>query len=677
MGWLRAVLGVLLLVIVAAALLMIGAGQRLTRVSGASAMRPDAEGHIWLLLDGALLRLSPDGAIETRLDPEALGLGQLLSLAPLPDGRVWVGSKTQRKLFLLDRQGKRLGEAAPPPAVGPIFGAFHMAYEPRSDRLIVADTQNHRLLAFTGGGEFVGASSALQLRFPNDLAVDPQGQILLANTNRNAVLRLQADLGAAPAGEPFKAGRFPDLWPVFMGVARGAIYVSWHEPSLRRGKVLAYDADGRYLQTLEMEPEVEPQGLLARDTDVLVAVLLDHAYSIRRFSRSGEEYGPFGSAEVQGLLAAASASERQLRALRSYSRKALIGAALLLLIGALRLRRRQELAAARAVMLPSPGMSRGMVIQIVLLVAGLFLVLLVLQLFGFGLTGLIALQARHSGSTGLMLAARLGMPLLMGLMVYGVAIAWRATPSFVAMQNGLMRRRAQAWGPYLPKLLRPGEQVEDFAVATGLWRAYLLLFTTHRLLLLPATPASARLPLWQAGWHDVGAPRLVPRAWWRWLMNPVSLQLEIPADGLPQPVRVSSLNRQHAEQLLEAVRSAQQRAFGRTQLLPELAPEQLAEAAAAAAPELPPVQRSVVLSLLFPGLGHLDQGRTRLGLGLMLLSLVLLSSGLLSWAVSLRRFADQPFHDSLVLALMYAPVLAYAVWDVQRYARQDRLAAAG
>ena len=683
-GGARAAMLAVLLLVLAALLVMVGAGQLLTHISGAANLSSDAQGRIWLTLNGELLRLDAAGNLEAQFDLEQSGIGVPATVAAMPDGRIWVGSLSQQRLYLLAADGKQLARAEPPPAAGAIFGTFHAAYEPRSDRLVIADTQNHRLLSFSGDGSFIAASgSALPVRFPNGLAADPQGRLLLADTNHNTLAWIESDLTpAAAAVEPpgpinIRGLGFWDPWPVFVSVAPdGFIYASWHGAKLLRGAVLAYSADGHYLHALPLEPIAEPQALLARADNVLVAFKSGQDFSLRQYDRSGRDLGPFGDSAVQSRLLGASARASLLRRLQTWSRLVLMLGAPALLLGALRLRRQADLAAAGAIVRLRREAPRGNTLVLVLGLGAVFILIMGLELAGLGATVHVARSARHGGSPGLQLFARLGMPLLLGLVLFGIAMGWRSTRTFLDLQTRLIRRRMQSWAPYLSGMLAPGEQIEDFGVAPGMLRGRLLIATNRRLMLLLNSAGYSRRPLWQAEWHNISEPRVLPRPWWLRLMNPLASRIEVDAGGVQAPLRLYSVSTLHAQQLIEMIRGAQERGFARTQ--PLHPPPVVSPAITAPPAKLPvlAVLRGALLSLLLPGLGQLDQGRTRQGLGLMLFATAILSSGLISWYIALRRVADQPLQDPLLLALLYLTVLAYAVWDAARYAREAGAATA-
>jgi len=197
-------------------------------------------------------------------------------------------------------------------------------------------------------------------------------------------------------------------------------------------------------------------------------------------------------------------------------------------------------------------------------------IVIVIVLLQLGATGLAANLARnpgHGGSHGEMTLALLGVPLLLGLALFGFAMVWRSTQTFLDMQTRLMQRHMHSWTTHLSGMLGRGEQVEDFGIAPSLWRARLLLVTNKRLLLLPTSAGYGRKPLWQTAWQNLYAVRVLPKSWWLRLLNPASSAVEIEADNQERVLRLYSLNRWHAGQLVEMIRSAQQRSFAATQPL--------------------------------------------------------------------------------------------------------------
>lgn len=662
-----------LFVVVAAVIAMIWGGQQLIGVSGATDLAADAQGHVWLALNGKLERLSAEGAIEKTFDLEELGIGTPNAIVPLPDGNVWVGSLDHERLVLLSPDGKKLAEAVPPSSVGPIYGTFHAAYEPTSDRLVVADTQNHRLLAFTGAGEFVAASgSALDLRFPNAIIADGHGGLLVVDTNHHKLKALTPDLSQTSQALPEMHavevnGRSRHFtWPVWVSVAPdGRSFVSWHGSDLGNGAVLAYAADSSFAHSLALGPSAEPQGLLARGDDVLVALKSDQQFTLVHFNRYGVALGAFGSAELQSQLTAASTRATFLSRMQQGGRVVVVLGALGLLLLALRIRNRQEQSASEAVVKLKEPAPKGRMLAIVGAVVGLFILLMIVQFGWLAMSVAVGSVAKQTHSPILMGVARWGMPILLGLVVFGIITFWRSTKLFLTLQMYRAKRRMQAWAPYLPAMLEAGENVEDYGLASSVWRVKLLLTTNHRLLLLGAA-GDTRKPLWQAPWTAIRCAHAAHTASWLRVISPTARMVAVECRGLQPSLQVYAINHWHVEQLESMTAAAKARFIAHP---PAPLPSGTAPRSQAAASPLCSPRRSALLSLLLPGLGHLEQGRLRQGISLIFGALGVLGIAAVSWITALGHFADQPWFLPGILVIVYAAVCIFSAWDAVRYAR--------
>lgn len=129
--------------------------------------------------------------------------------------------------------------------VGPNSLAYPrgIAEDPRSNRLYVADFDNHRVMVYRGpkpqqfdwkpvgvigqGGDFTtripnkGGVSARSLRYPVDVAVGPKGELYVADMGNHRVLRFPAPAGADPPADLVigQAGDFTSRVPNKGGVS--------------------------------------------------------------------------------------------------------------------------------------------------------------------------------------------------------------------------------------------------------------------------------------------------------------------------------------------------------------------------------------------------------------------------------------------------------------------------
>ena len=152
-----------------------------------------------------LLRYSPDGALlQTIGTTEGTSPGQFIypvGLAVATDGTIYVseyGGNDRIQVFAPDgrllRSWGRYGEAD---------GEFKrpQGLALAGDRLYVADAANHRVQVFSRDGTFVTAWSGV--RYPYSVAVDDDGNVLVAEYGRHQVSKFRPDgTRLASAGGP-------------------------------------------------------------------------------------------------------------------------------------------------------------------------------------------------------------------------------------------------------------------------------------------------------------------------------------------------------------------------------------------------------------------------------------------------------------------------------------------
>lgn len=643
----------------AAGLLMVAGGRDLPVIGGVIQLSSGADGDVWMIANHEVLRTDAVGTIRLRLSAPRLGLrAPLTALAAHPDGGAWVG-QVGGPLVRIDTHGAvidHLDPAATP--AGPLQRTFKIAVDPQSHALLLADTGHHRMLSFDAQGTYLG-QSATPWRFPNAIRWHPDGHFLVADTNGQRVAAVDVQLREVDWEAADTRALRSFEWPVHASAAPdGNAYFSWHDDQLRLGVVLAHDRRGRFRHSLDLPKGTQPQALLARAGDVLVAVQ-DGAFRVRRFSHSGAVLPDFGSAELHALLAQAWARHSRATLAQTLGQQGLLAAALGLLLTALIARRRQNTGAAADLgMREEASVSVLQQGRVGLNFAGLaFLMFVVAPVMGC----LLIVTA----PPGLRFAAS-----LLAAVTFAAAFAaglrsLQTSPAFADWRARQLDRVAHAWAPHLPALLRRGERLVGHAAAPGLFQGRILFATSHRLLLLPALAGPRRAPLWQVELAALAPFEVRAVSGWQKLVAPGSWWIDL--DGPQSAARTSvcvtpgSLG----EQLLAVIAQAQEMAQARTQEIAsgdELAPP----------PAHPATLRVVLLSLLLPGAGHLHQRRTQLGLALVALALAVLLGGLPFWAVAFLNFADYPRLEPWRFGAMYAALVAFAALSAARYARADR-----
>jgi sugar lactone lactonase YvrE len=144
--------------------------------------------------------------------------GAVATDAPLVDPRA-AAMDSKGNLYLLERAGNALrmvdagGKirtlvAGPKEAKGPrvLSGPKHLCVDPKDESVIVADTDNHRVVRWVPGENKLvpvagtgkkgtdgvgGPPEQVQLNQPHGVYVDPQGRLYVSDSMNNRVLRVE------------------------------------------------------------------------------------------------------------------------------------------------------------------------------------------------------------------------------------------------------------------------------------------------------------------------------------------------------------------------------------------------------------------------------------------------------------------------------------------------------
>lgn len=129
-----------------------------------------------------------------------------------------------------------------------ISAQFKIAREPGSGSLFVSDSASHRILVFDDNGKFlrnfgVEGTDPGQLKFPNELAFDENGLLLIANTKRPALDMYSLDgkfegTLITPAGDPIHR------YPTDIALTTDRLLTLEADGFLHRAKVRVYDRKG-------------------------------------------------------------------------------------------------------------------------------------------------------------------------------------------------------------------------------------------------------------------------------------------------------------------------------------------------------------------------------------------------------------------------------------------------
>ena len=306
------------------------ASRRVADLYGPSVLAQATDGHVWLLLNHELHVLDRHGTSLRRIPVRTLGISPpIAALAPAPEGAMIVGSRETGLLHVVDASGALRATVDPAAAGrGRLFGAFHLLPLPETRDLLISDTSNHRLLRMSKDGRFLQSYGSTDsqpgaLHFPNGLALDRQGRVLLVDTNHHSIRAFTPDLQAIPAGGFTAQSDRGYVWPALIAVSPDdARFVSIMADGMERGRVFKLSPEGARLVELPLPASADPSGLLVRSDDVLVSD--QFGLAIHRFDLDGRLLGTFGDPSLD-------AAYREIEQLRGLYRKTISGGQLFLI----------------------------------------------------------------------------------------------------------------------------------------------------------------------------------------------------------------------------------------------------------------------------------------------------------------------------------------------------------
>ena len=469
------------------------ASRRVTDLYGPSVLAQASDGHVWLLLNHELHVLDRHGTSLRRFPVKDLGISPpIAALAPAPDGAMIVGSRETGLLHFVDASGTLRATVDPAAAGrGRLFGAFHLLPLAETQDLLISDTSNHRLLRLGKDGRFLHSYGSTDgqpgaLNFPNGLALDRQGRVLLVDTNHHSVRAFTPDLQAIPAGGFTAQADRGYVWPALIGVAADdARFVSIMANGMERGRVFKLSPEGARLAELVLPALADPSGLLVRSEDVLVSD--QFGLAIHRFDLDGKLLGPFGDASLETAY-------REIEQLRGLYRTTISGGQLFLIamLAVLMLllrkeRRSQErLGASLAVQAaehPKPGVLRRFSFSFWVALRVCFVIL------ALNLVANLILWNVARAFSSLLLAALVLNFLLVVVLPCAIGV-WHfdrmlRAGKYSDILNFSAQTLLRRLGGSLETLMRPDEPIEQLALAGNvLGRVRLLVLTPKRFLVL-------------------------------------------------------------------------------------------------------------------------------------------------------------------------------------------------
>jgi len=647
------------------------ASRRVTDLYGPTVLAQASDGRVWLMLNHELHVLDRHGTSVRRILVRALGISPpVAALAPSSDGAMVVGSRETGLLHVVDANGGLRTTIDPAAGGGArLFGAFHLLPLPGTQDWIVADTSNHRLLRLGKDGRVVRSYGSTDgrpgtLHFPNGLALDEEGRILLVVTNHHEVRAFTPLLELAPGSGFVARADKGYVWPALIAAAPDeARFVSIMADGMERGRVFKLNREGKRLAELTLPASADPSGILVRSDDVLVSD--QFGLAIHRYALDGSSLGIFAEEALKAQFREIGQLRRLYRMTIGGGQFLLVGMLVVLLLLLRRERQVQEhLGATHAVQVAEygkPGVLRrySYFFWMVLRVSFVLLALNVVA-------NLVLWHFTRPTSS----AVLVGSVSFLFFVVAPCALAvWHFDRMLHAGKySDILRFAAQTLlrrlGAKLEGLLQPGERIEQLALSgTVLDRVRLLVLTSHRFLVLTLRASLRdlsraqeilRVTVSKVTSSKQNVPYLL-RLGGKW--STASLEIEI---GGARHI-FSVMDPVAAQELAKALSLTGKGAGADVAHLRDI-PEERGD---------PGVVMPLLLSAILPGLGQLRQQRLGMGTTIFLCAASWVLQMMGPFIVMLRKTAEVDPLLPVIAVAGYAFVWSISLLDTYIAARAD------
>ncbi len=216
----------------------------------------------------AIYLLDHEGNVTGR---EALSPSVELSQIKLINNELWIADYTSKSVYKLkDGMLSRVlnGDSL-------IRNAFKFTLDNGKDKIYVTDSSNHKVYIYNIDGSFVKSfgkegKGVAELKFPNSIVLDKDGNLLIVNTNAFRLdiysldgnfLKTLADVEAV--------GKYK--YPTLLTQSRDKIIFLLAKNGLQKSKILVYDDQGRFSGELFPPQPLQISGDVASwDNNVLV-----------------------------------------------------------------------------------------------------------------------------------------------------------------------------------------------------------------------------------------------------------------------------------------------------------------------------------------------------------------------------------------------------------------------
>jgi hypothetical protein len=292
-------------------------------MQGPSKIARAPDGTVWVASHGGLHHFAGTGERKEKAALSALGREPVISeLLPLSDGTLVLAEAEPSAAYrctigALECTSITAKIAA---AVGPTAHALMIAADEKRRRFYVSDNANHRLILLDFDGKVLDVTAPRRVLYPNELAVERSGQLVVVDTTHRRLVRIPVERDAFG----------PDLWqmktdtdlarlgrrlPMDLAPSTdGGWWVLIARDGMKEGDLILFGDDGKATKRIDLGPDSDPTQIAIVPDGLLVAD--PTRATLTRLAPDGSVAGPWGDPAFQAELDGLRASRSSWRALR-------------------------------------------------------------------------------------------------------------------------------------------------------------------------------------------------------------------------------------------------------------------------------------------------------------------------------------------------------------------------
>jgi sugar lactone lactonase YvrE len=295
--------------------------------------------RVYVHVNGALFVLSAQGKLLQRENLAAMGQdGSVIDLRVLRDGRLLIVRQRPAAIDLCDPAGWQCTEVGQGALTNMRAQIKVVADEP-SGRLFITDFAANRIWMLPlDGGESQPLTSEGVLRYPNDIAMDANGRLWIADSGHHRLVALerQADgtwVETRSLDARNRLTRDGRDWPMMLSMGSdGNWWVTQPTSHGGNGDLLVYHPENGVLSRMEIPGDSHPTDVAGLGAAMLVADM--DKFKIYRVDVDSHAVSEFGDTAFRAVMREAAARKTGYQALVDQSLIGMIAAGVLMLVAA-------------------------------------------------------------------------------------------------------------------------------------------------------------------------------------------------------------------------------------------------------------------------------------------------------------------------------------------------------